>query len=113
MLPTVRRVKKQDFPQVMRSNLVFYGKNINLKVFDRKDEKPTKFSFVVSSKIQKSAVKRHIIKRRLSSVIENRVNSYKKGMSLVFLATKDLSEAPYGDISTEIEELSIKTKTLK
>ena len=59
----------------------FFGKNANISisVFDYSEGKNSKFSFSISKKVEKSAVLRNKMRRIGYKVIENELNSIKKG----------------------------------
>jgi ribonuclease P protein component len=112
MLPIKIRVKKESFAKIMKEGVFVHGTNFYLRLLDRKDEKPSLFSFVVPNKVKKTSVGRHLIKRRMSAVVENLLTTLKSGYSVLFFAKKDVSALPYSEIEKEITELLRKAKLL-
>jgi ribonuclease P protein component len=110
MLPLKRRIKKDSFDKIMKEGLFLHGTNLYLRVLDRKDSLPSLFAFVIPAKVQKTSVGRHLIKRRLSAVVENLLISIKTGLSVILLAKKDVSTLPYLELEKEITELLKKAK---
>jgi ribonuclease P protein component len=109
MLPTNRRVKKELFPEIMKKGLFLHGVNFYFKVLERKDDKPSLFSFVVPAKIVKTSVKRHLIKRKMSAVIEGVIKNIKPGYSVLVFLKKNIK--PF-DKAQGREILSLLTKML-
>ena len=112
MLPTKRRVKKEFFAQIVTTGRTLHGQNFYLKYLDRKDKNPTLFSFVVSSKVRKTSVGRHLLKRKMSAAVETVINEVKPGLFVIFFAKKALSSPPYSEIKKEISALLIKVGAL-
>ena len=105
MLPINSRVKKELFPKIMKEGVFLHGTNFCLRFLDRKDSLPSLFSFVVPNKVKKTAVGRHLIKRRLSVVVENLLTTIKPGFFVIIFAKKDVSRMPYSELEKEITEL--------
>jgi ribonuclease P protein component len=97
----------------MKDGLFLYSENYNLRLLDRKDGFPTLFAFVVSVKVKKTSVGRHLIRRRLTSVVEKQLNNFKTGFSCLIFVKKDVSSLSYEKIQKEINELFEKAKILK
>ncbi len=112
MLPTNRRVKKDFFTKIMKNGVYLYGENFYLRYLDRKDEKPSLFSIVVSSKVQKTSVGRHASKRKISSVIEEGYLKSKPGFSVIIFCKKEVTAIPHKEVKREIFELLSKSGML-
>ncbi len=89
-----------------------HSPNFYLRLVDRKDKLPSFFSFVVPNKIKKTSVGRHLIKRRMSAVVEKLLITLKPGFLVIFFAKKDVSAFPFDDTEKEIIELLKKAKIL-
>jgi len=72
------------------------------------ETKEIKFGFVISKKISKRAVDRNKIKRRMCEVLVKKLDKFRSGTKIVFLAKKNLLGAGIEGIEKEIEKL-IKT----
>ena len=119
MLPTKRRIKKDSFSEILKKGVFVHGTNLylcllpkNKAILREKEENPSLFGFVVSSKVKKTAVGRHFIKRKLSASIEENLNSIKNGFYCLFFVKKDISTLPYLEIKTEVLNLLKKAKML-
>lgn len=105
MLPIKRRVKKEFFPEIMKKGLVLSGQHFYLHYLDRKDDKISLFSFVVPSKVKKTSVGRHLVKRKISIVIEKNITKFKPGFSTIIIVKKDPAALIYSQIEKEILDL--------
>lgn len=73
----------------------------------------SRFSFIISKKIDKRAVVRNKTKRKIRSVIEEMLDSVGKGRDFVFYLKKDLVDAKREDIKIQINKLFKERKLLK
>ena len=112
MLPLKSRVKKVDFPKIMKEGVFLHGNNFYVRYLDRKDSLPPLFSFVVPNKVKKTSVGRHLIKRRMSAVVEKLLITLKPSISAIIFAKKDVSSLPFSEIEKEIVELMKKARIL-
>ena len=110
MLPTNRRVKKELFPEIMKKGLFLSSQSLSLKALNRKDNKPSLFSFVVPAKIVKTSAKRHLIKRKMTAVVEKKLKEVKNGFSVLFFLIK--GTITYEELEEEILSLLLKSKVL-
>lgn len=112
MLPLKSRVKKVDFPKIMKEGVFLHGPNFYVRYLDRngstgspQETLPSLFSFVVPNKVKKTSVGRHLIKRRMSAVVEKLLITLKPSISAIIFAKKDVSDVSFNDIKKEIKEL--------
>ena len=91
----------------MKKGSFSHGKNFYLVYLNRKDDKGSLFSFVVPAKIKKTAVGRHLIKRKMTAVVEKGLFKAKPGFSVIIFAKKDVSALPYSAIEKELLELLV------
>jgi len=112
MLPSNRRVKRDFFPEIIKKGAFLHGKNVYLRYLERKDDKPSLFSFIVPVKVKKTSVGRHLIKRKMSSVVEKHLKKIKPGLNCLFFSKNDLSAQPFSTIEAEILDLLSKIKAL-
>ena len=96
----------------MKEGVFFHATNFYLRLLDRNDGLPTLFAFVVPNKVKKTSVGRHLIKRKMSAVVEKLLITTKPGFLAILLAKKDVSTLPYKEIEKEIIELLKKAKIL-
>lgn len=105
MLPVKRRIKKESFKKEMKGTAFLYTEDVYLRFFDRKDNLSSLFAFVVPIKIKKTSVGRHLIKRRLSDIVEKALARVKPGYSCFIFIKKDISSLPYIRLKQEVLEL--------
>lgn len=106
MLPTKRRIKKEFFPKIIKEGVFVSGDNFYLRLLNRKDNLPTLFAFVVPLKVKKTSVGRHLIKRKLTAVVEKVLLDIKPDFSIIFFVKKDVSRL----LNIEKEVLGLLTK---
>jgi len=112
MLPIKRRVRKESFEKIIKDGFFIHANYFYLKALNRNDEKPSLFGFVVPNKIKKTSVGRHLIKRKMSAVVEKFLLKVRLGFSCVFFLKKDIFTPSYKEIEKEILELLKKAKIL-
>ncbi len=105
MLKKINRIgRKKEFLEIKNK-----GKIINSPLFGAStlvDETgEIKFGFVISKKISKRAVDRNKIKRRMCEVLVKKLNKFKPGTKIVFLAKKSLLGVKIGEIEEEIDKV--------
>ncbi len=117
MLPIKRRIKTESFPKIMKEGFFVHSDNFYLKILSPTSLElrganlpPSRFGFVVPNKVKKTSVGRHLIKRRITAVVEKLLINIKSGFSVIVFAKKDVSALPYSDIEKEIKDLLIKGK---
>lgn len=89
----------------MKEGVFMHSANFYLRFLVRKDEKPSLFGFVVPNKVKKTSVGRHLIKRRMSAVVEKLLITLKPGISAIVFAKKDVSKVAFSEIEKELVEL--------
>ena len=102
MLSKKYRLKKADIEMLKKSGLRIKSKNFSLLVTESKTDLPTRFAFVISSKVSKLATKRNKIKRMISSSIEKIYKQLKPGMSILFLVRKEIGSTDQDTINAEV-----------
>lgn len=112
MLPVNRRLKKASFEKIMKEGTFWHADNFYLRLFDRKDGLPSLFAFVVPIKVKKTSVGRHLIKRKMTAVVERISADVKPGFSVILFVKKVPSSPIYKNLEEEILSLLFKTKIL-
>jgi len=124
MLQKENRLKKfSDFAILFKEGKMFFANFIDLKKWKIDKEKyynknykndDLKIGFVVSKKIEKSAVKRNKIKRQMREVVRLLIKEkkIKKGYVLFFIAKKNILKKNYNEIEKEIISILEKTNLL-
>jgi len=103
MLPSKYRLKKRSsFARVELSGKVSQFPLFGLGVLKREDKKPSKFGFVISTRISKKAVDRNKIKRILSEEVRLNYKSIKPGYNVVFLVKPSILKKDEDYIRKEV-----------
>ena len=114
MLPKQNRLPlRTELKRLKKEGRLFQGKLFGLLVGRSHPlGEPSRFAFIISTKIHKRAVKRNRAKRLLSEAIKDLLPQIKSGFDVVFLAKKNLIEANLWQIKKEISLLFRKTYLL-
>jgi len=86
--------------------------NIIAAKINKNDLLFSRFAFIVSNKISKSAVKRNKIKRQMREVVRAKISLIRNGYDIVFIANPQIVKKKYSDINEAVEKLLIKSKLL-
>jgi ribonuclease P protein component len=94
---------KKDFDRVQKDGTVFQSVNFGIARVSRNDEIPSKFAFIVSTKVAKDAVDRNRAKRAMSEAV--RINSIHlvPGYDVVFLAKISIARVSTTEIMKEVQ----------
>jgi len=89
MLARKYRANKADIEQTIKNGYNIQGEFLYAKVSREKKEKTT-FAIIISKKIEKTSVGRHLIKRRVSSAVEELIKQGKTDFfkTIVFFPKK-------------------------
>lgn len=93
----------KDYERVQSSGLMFQSECFGMAYFDRKDNEPSRFGFVVSTKISKDAVDRNRFKRTMSEAVRMCSTQAKNGYDVVFLAKTTISRKPTSGVMKEVQ----------
>lgn len=101
----------KDFARVQSEGKIYQSSSFGIAYFERKDEEPSRFGFIVSTKISKDAVDRNRAKRAMSEAV--RINSVDlcNGYDVVFLAKPSILRLSTADIMKEVR-LSLKEASI-
>lgn len=97
-----RLTSSSDFRRVQETGNTYQSNNFGIAILDRKDTSPTRFAFVISTKISKDAVDRNTIRRHMSETIRLLTNYIKDGQDVVFLAKTSIIRVPADGIVREV-----------
>jgi ribonuclease P protein component len=95
-------ISSEDFSKVQKEGTVFQSDSFGIAYLDRGDKDPSRFGFIVSTKVAKDAVDRNRCKRAMSEAV--RINSVNLagGHDVVFLAKTGISRISTADIMREV-----------
>ena len=92
----------KDYAKVQAEGKVFQSDNFGIAFVERGDEDPSRFGFIVSTKIAKEAVDRNRIKRAMSEAVRIDSINLVKGYDVVFLAKTSITRNSTTDIMKEV-----------
>lgn len=105
MLPTQNSLtKSEDFDKVKEKGKLFQSNSFALAVLKRDDEKPSRFGFVVSTKISKQATLRNRVKRALREAVRQYLYYIIKEHDFVFLAKGVIVKMTTAEIMREVKQ---------
>lgn len=102
----------KNFARVQTEGKVYQSNDFGLAVLDRKDGEPSRFAFVVSTKIAKEAVDRNRIKRIIGESVRLNLLGIVNGYDMVFLAKPSILRIPTDEMMKEVKEFLIKLEFL-
>ncbi|HUV42821.1 MAG TPA: ribonuclease P protein component [Patescibacteria group bacterium] len=112
MLPKKYRLPlRTELKRVKKEGRLIQGKLFSLQVSKSSKSQPTRFGFIISSKIHKKAVKRNRVKRLLSETIMTL--KIKPSFDVVFLAKKKIINVDDQEIRAEIKKLFLKVGVIE
>lgn len=117
MLPKQNRLPlRTDLVRVQEKGELFQGRLFSLLVSksagQQVSKQPSRFGFIISTKIHKRATKRNRSRRLLIEAIRGLSSKIKPGFDCVFLAKKAIVGKELGEIKGEVERLFKKGKLL-
>lgn len=112
MLPAPHRLRhKKDFEIVFTKGLKAYGKGLGLRFGKRyKTDAPTRFGFVVGTKVSKDAVVRNRLKRQMRAAVSAHMKDVVPGFDVVLIAFPDSKELDFSAVREQITALLKKAK---
>jgi ribonuclease P protein component len=105
-----RITSARDFRTVKEKGHLVQSTNFSLSVYDRKDDSPTRFGFILPVKLFPRAVDRNRIKRALSESTRYQLTYLSPGFDCVFLPRVSMLRAYAQDTIREVEEVFNKAK---
>jgi len=104
---------KKDFDRVQKEGKVYQSESFGMALFNRKDNDPSRFGFIVSTKISKDAVDRNRFKRTLNEGVRLVRVELINGFDVVFLAKTSISRVPTSEVMKEVRLILINCGLLK
>jgi ribonuclease P protein component len=102
-----------DFKRVQELGSTFQSANFGIAILDRKDVNPTRFGFIISTKIAKDAVDRNTIRRHMSETVRLMTKDIKDGRDIVFLAKTSIIRIPAETLVREVRSAVKESGLLK
>jgi ribonuclease P protein component len=93
---------KSVFERVKKRGNIWQSKTFGVGFLERKDVNPSRFGFVVSTKVSKRASHRNRIKRILRDAVRDNLLNIKSGYDIIFLAKKAIENRSKDEIGKEV-----------
>lgn len=101
MLPKENRLNREkEIKEVLKKGKTFFLPEFIIK-YDF-NNKGTKIGFIISTKVDKRAVKRNLLKRQLRGIFKDMLSNIKNGYSLLIIAKKSALELNNSDLKNKI-----------
>ncbi len=111
MLPRSKRISKQLAKEIGSKSLISHGTFFIYKVI--KKEGNTRFTVCISKKIEKSAVKRNKIKRRIYSIISELYSKLKDNLNIFIQVKSGTDKVLFKDLFNQTQKDFVKLGILK
>lgn len=99
-----RLTGSKDFKKVQEEGKVFQSDNFGIAILKREDESPSRFAFVVSTKIAKDSVDRNRFRRAMSEAVRLASIDLGQGFDAVFLAKTSINRVSTDLIMKEVRQ---------
>lgn len=104
--------KEKDFEKVAKTGQPFFVSELGFKKIPN-NLKHNRYGIVVNTKIDKRAVVRNKIRRRIKEIIRLNHKDLQQGFDLMFLVRESVKELDYKDIKERLISLFKKSGLLK
>lgn len=108
-----RITEAHDFKQVQEQGDTYRYLLFTVGVLDRKDAQPSRFGFVLPTKVYKNATDRNKIKRILSESIRHQLIFVKNGFDVVFIPKDSILRAYTTDVVAAVKVVFDEADLLK
>ncbi|MCB9808885.1 ribonuclease P protein component [Candidatus Nomurabacteria bacterium] len=103
MLPKKHRIQRKDFDTYFRSARPLHTQSLTLRVGTIASDAPTQCACVVSKKVSKISPTRHLIKRRVYSILREYLNQIPPSVIIVHI--KRGGDFSFDNLKKEIDEV--------
>ena len=91
--------------EVKKEGSLYQADSFGILVRKRTGDEPSRFAFIVSTKISKIAVTRNTAKRKLREAVKQNIDKVTKGYDVVFLTKKKTLEKDNKEIASEVAKV--------
>lgn len=113
MLSKNRRVSRRLFEEVFSKTKIFSTDFFTTRFFKVDGRCDTRFSVVVSKKVSLKAVRRNLIKRRITGILKIIENKIEDSYVVLIFCKKNVLEAPFSNLQKELKMALEHIKVLK
>lgn len=113
MLPKQYRLSlKRDFQNVLSNGERLNNRYFGLRTNENDSNPNSRFAFIVGKKVEKSAVRRNLIKRRLRSIVLRNLNLLNENLKhdVIIIAFPSITKVSFSELETEIVKSLINKK---
>lgn len=103
----------KDYARVQDEGKVVQSENFGMAYLNRKDDLPSRFGFVISTKVAKDAVDRNRYKRAMSEAVRIETINLTTGYDVVFLAKPIILKASTVVVMKEVKNTLKKLGLIK
>ena len=112
MIPSSRKVNKDLFGALMKKGYSYASPDFVARVFFDESLSPARFSVVVAKKLEKSAVQRNTLKRRVYSLLRPYLRLVRPGTVCALFIRKKINKKDLFSLMAEIDMFLKKSKLL-
>ena len=113
MIPKQYRLTKdKDFAKVAKQGKAIFGRGLGLK-YIKNNLSYSRFGITVSLKVDKKAVVRNKIKRRIKAILKGDLFKIAKGYDILILTRAEIKDSDYSQIKDKLLKLFQKGKLIK
>ena len=100
------------FKHLMRVGRPFFGQSITFRIAPQGDDRsqPSRFAFVVSTKVSKKAVERNLLRRRLREIIRKVLPRIKSGLDIMISTRPQACKLSFQELEQEVHALLTKSR---
>jgi len=99
-----RLTGNDNFKKVQKEGRVYQSENFGVAILARGDSEPSRYAFIVSTKISKEAADRNRFKRAMSEGVRLNSIDLANGFDAVFLAKTTIAKHPTSEIMKEVKK---------
>ncbi len=113
MVPKRNRMNRSEFDLVFKQGRVFHGTFLYIKTAQNEilGTPIQKFSCVVSKKVAKQAVERHLLKRQVYSILRREQEKIEKNRAIIVIFKKQPKNPTYTELETDLKTLLTLSKS--
>lgn len=93
----------ENIERVKKQGRLYKRKLFGVVILARKDKEPSRFVFIVSTKVSKLSIQRNRVKRAMSEAVRHMITRMKEGYDVVFLAKKETERKSTEEIMREVK----------